>query len=136
MWSPWLQPSYGVEGKTREFCSSRATEGMIDIHKKRCAHPICNKKPLYGVEGSKKAEFCSPHAKYGMVNLITGRVCVRPNGSGGGALAVNRLGGRVGEGRKRKSRSLQAERLATKKRTRRASAPAIYCKGGGGCGGI
>lgn len=41
--------------------------------KKRCAHPGCTKQPKYGVAGSKKREYCAPHAKGGMVDVYNKR---------------------------------------------------------------
>ena len=38
---------------------------------KRCAYPGCPKPPTYGMEGSKRAEFCAGHKKEGMVNVLT-----------------------------------------------------------------
>lgn len=38
----------------------------------RCGHLGCSKRPTYGIEdsaGSKRAQFCAPHAKPGMVNV-------------------------------------------------------------------
>lgn len=35
----------------------------------RCSHGDCITGPSYGVEGTKKAEYCSKHAKEGMVNV-------------------------------------------------------------------
>ncbi|CAB1117114.1 unnamed protein product [Ectocarpus sp. CCAP 1310/34] len=45
------------------------TDGMVDIHNiRRCAHEDCVKHPTYGVPGTRKAEFCAPHALDGMVS--------------------------------------------------------------------
>ena len=43
---------------------------MVDVKKKRCAHRGCAKQPPHGLDdGSKKAEYCSQHAKDGVVNV-------------------------------------------------------------------
>ncbi|CAM9586530.1 unnamed protein product [Ectocarpus sp. 4 AP-2014] len=44
---------------------------------RKCGHPGCMKQPSFGTDGSKKAEFCSQHAKQGMVNLRSRR-CNHP----------------------------------------------------------
>ena len=53
---------------------------MVDVvsQRRRCGHPGCNKHPLFGVVGSKTAEFCSPHAKEGMMNVVHQR-CDHPD---------------------------------------------------------
>ncbi|CAN0041536.1 unnamed protein product [Pylaiella littoralis] len=43
---------------------------MVDVKNKRCTHRGCTKQPSYGVAGTKTAEFCSGHAKGGMVNVF------------------------------------------------------------------
>lgn len=51
---------------------------MVNVaSKKRCAYLVCAKWPSFGVERSKTAVFCAPHAKQGMVNVINKR-CVHP----------------------------------------------------------
>ncbi|CAN0506083.1 unnamed protein product [Ectocarpus sp. 12 AP-2014] len=44
----------------------------------QCGHAKCTKRPTYGVAGSKKREFCSQHARDGMVNVNNKR-CIQPN---------------------------------------------------------
>ncbi|CAM9993932.1 unnamed protein product [Ectocarpus sp. 4 AP-2014] len=44
----------------------------------QCGHANCTKRPTYGVAGSKKREFCSQHARDGMVNVNNKR-CIQPN---------------------------------------------------------
>lgn len=46
---------------------------MFPLYCKRCTHQDCNKKPSYGVEGSKTADVCAPHAKDGMVPVLKKR---------------------------------------------------------------
>ena len=41
---------------------------MVNVSK-RCGHPSCNKRPSYGMGGSKTAEVCSKHKKEGMVDI-------------------------------------------------------------------
>lgn len=48
---------------------------MVNFSKK-CAEEECSKSPSYGVAGSKKAEFCSQHARAGMVN-VKSNACVQ-----------------------------------------------------------
>ena len=48
---------------------------MDNVRKRTCRHLSCTKTPFFGVAGTKKAEFCSPHAKEGMASL--GRTCSR-----------------------------------------------------------
>ncbi|CAM9625022.1 unnamed protein product [Sphacelaria rigidula] len=43
---------------------------MVNVVRKKCGHEGCSTKPLYGVAGSKKAKFCSKHARSGMVNVV------------------------------------------------------------------
>ncbi|CAM9137846.1 unnamed protein product [Scytosiphon promiscuus] len=51
-----------------------------------CGHEGCLKQPTFGIDGSKKKEFCSPHAKEGMVNIHTRRCrklgCMKSPGYG------------------------------------------------------
>ncbi|CAM9492884.1 unnamed protein product [Ectocarpus sp. 8 AP-2014] len=42
---------------------------MVHLSTSKCAHSGCNKRPSFGVEGSTRTEFCSPHKKAGMVNV-------------------------------------------------------------------
>lgn len=42
---------------------------MAGAGKKGCAVPGCAKKPSYGVNGTKTAQFCGQHRKEGMVNV-------------------------------------------------------------------
>eukprot|EP00903_Cladosiphon_okamuranus_P005799 g5746.t1 len=44
----------------------------------QCGQPGCEKRPTYGLKGSKKREFCSQHAKKGMINVNNKR-CIQPN---------------------------------------------------------
>ena len=39
----------------------------------KCHHAGCAKYAVYGVEGTKKAELCSQHAREGMVNVRSKR---------------------------------------------------------------
>ena len=50
----------------------------MNVISKRCGHPGCTKQPLYGVEVSKKAEFCAGHKKEGMVNINNNKRCGHP----------------------------------------------------------
>lgn len=43
------------------------------MFRQRCVHQGCNVRPSYGVEGTKKAEFCSQHAREDMVDVISKR---------------------------------------------------------------
>eukprot|EP00903_Cladosiphon_okamuranus_P010722 g10134.t1 len=56
--------------------SSRAGDALLDLGQeeivaKKCAHKGCAKQPSFGVAGSTKREFCSGHAKGGMVTKST-----------------------------------------------------------------
>lgn len=52
----------GVKGgKNAKFCAEYTEYGMIDVNSKECGHERCTKGRSYGVEGSKKAEFCIRH---------------------------------------------------------------------------
>lgn len=42
---------------------------MVNLYSKNCNHPGCDKIPWFGVEGSKKMEFCAEHAVQGMIYL-------------------------------------------------------------------
>lgn len=44
---------------------------MLDVVRKRCSHGGCAKTPSFGVDGSKRADFCSQHAKEGVVNVVS-----------------------------------------------------------------
>lgn len=44
----------------------------------QCGQAGCEKRPTYGLMGSKKREFCSQHAKKGMINVNNKR-CIQPN---------------------------------------------------------
>ncbi|CAM9633284.1 unnamed protein product [Hapterophycus canaliculatus] len=44
----------------------------------QCGHHSCSKRPTYGVAGSTKREFCSQHAKEGMINVNNKR-CIQAN---------------------------------------------------------
>ncbi|CAN0454440.1 unnamed protein product [Pylaiella littoralis] len=50
-----------------------------------CAHRGCTKRPSYGVAGTKTAEFCSGHAKDGMVRVSDSRNPCSVRGRSGGA---------------------------------------------------
>lgn len=45
----------------------------MDIVNKRIGHTECSKQPSYGIDVSGKAEFCSGHAKDGMLDVATKR---------------------------------------------------------------
>lgn len=64
---------FGAEGShTKDFfCGERKNEGMVclNIVKRRCGHPSCNKWPIFGAAGTKTREFCGQHKKEGMVDL-------------------------------------------------------------------
>lgn len=47
---------------------------MSDKFSRRCGYPSCTKYPLYGVEGTKKAEYCARHARDGLVSVV-GKRC-------------------------------------------------------------
>ncbi len=46
---------------------------MVDVRSKRCRHEGCNTWPSYGVEGSKKPEYCARHALPGQVDVCNKR---------------------------------------------------------------
>ncbi|CAN0173658.1 unnamed protein product [Pylaiella littoralis] len=93
------RPSFGKVGaKKAEFCYYHANEGMVNtrtgricgrkgesgardrpLHssQQRCRHAGCTTRPSFGQVGTKHVEFCINHAKEGMVNPRTGRVCDR-----------------------------------------------------------
>ena len=56
---------------------------MVDLRTKRCGHPGCTMCATFGVQGSKKAEFCGRHAKTGMVSRKV--FPVRGDGGSGGS---------------------------------------------------
>lgn len=46
----------------------------------RCGHPRCTTRASFGADGSKKAEFCSRHARDGMVDIYSTRNrCLHPS---------------------------------------------------------
>ncbi|CAM9673890.1 unnamed protein product [Sphacelaria rigidula] len=44
---------------------------MVNVVSKMCGDEGCSTRPSYGVAGSRKAKFCSKHAKAGMVNVVS-----------------------------------------------------------------
>lgn len=94
-----IRPSFGrVGSKKAEFCINHAEEGMVNTRTGRackwkrqtdagerpaksyqqvCRHADCTTRPSFGQVGSRTVEFCINHAKEGMVNPRTGRVCNR-----------------------------------------------------------
>ena len=47
-----------------EFCAEHRREGMVYVaNTKRCGHHGCTKTPSFGMNGSRKREFCSQHMK-------------------------------------------------------------------------
>lgn len=46
----------------------------MNVRKHKCNHPTCTTSPVFGVAGTRKAEFCAPHAKEGMVP-VSGKKC-------------------------------------------------------------
>lgn len=69
--------SYGLDdgSKKAEYRSHHTKPGMVDIVRKRGAHQSCVKHPPYGVDDGKKkkAEYCSQHARAGVV-YVKGKV--------------------------------------------------------------
>lgn len=62
---------------------------MVDLIHTKCAHQACNKAPSFGVAGTKKREFCSEHAKEGMVRVnVTANGVLRGSKRSRGASAV------------------------------------------------
>jgi len=59
--------------KTRRRTSRRENSGMG----KECDHPGCPKRAHYGVDGTRRAEFCAQHAHDGYVNVLGPR-CAHP----------------------------------------------------------
>ncbi|CAM9749683.1 unnamed protein product [Sphacelaria rigidula] len=43
---------------------------MVNVMHKKCGYEGCSTHPSYGVAGSKRAEFCSKHARAEMVNVV------------------------------------------------------------------
>ena len=98
--------------KEAELCAQHATEGMVDVSKKKCGYQGCSTRanygvegtkgrillaarqarhggleeqevrssrvhlthPSFGVEGTKKAQLCSQHAREGVV-CLAGKRC-------------------------------------------------------------
>ena len=141
-------PSAVQKQQDVEFCAEHKKKGTMDANsKKRCGHPSCDKKPSYGVEGSKAREFCAEHKKEGMVDLKSKR-CGHPDcnkhpsyGVEGskmkefcaehkkeGMVHLASTVGGVGEGKKRKDRARPAaegKSSYASKRTKRTNTPAI-----------
>ena len=46
---------------------------MVGLGSKRCLHHGCTKQPSFGVDGSKRVEFCFEHKRDGMVDLRSKR---------------------------------------------------------------
>ncbi|CAN0455674.1 unnamed protein product [Ectocarpus sp. 12 AP-2014] len=51
---------------------------MVNLIKKTCAHPACEKTPSYGAPDSKKREYCARHAPDGM-RIVCNKKCISPN---------------------------------------------------------
>ncbi|CAN0013951.1 unnamed protein product [Ectocarpus sp. 4 AP-2014] len=62
--------------QTESTQSQHAKESMLffSVVHKRCGHPGCMKQPSYGHAGNRKAEFWSPHAKEGMMDVRRGGI--------------------------------------------------------------
>ncbi|CAM9813869.1 unnamed protein product, partial [Ectocarpus sp. 13 AM-2016] len=79
---PYKRQRYATEPGTGKDCggvgaaAARKTR-MQDVIHKGCGHPGCIKRPSFGNDGSKKAEFCSQHSQQGMVNVVSKR-CGHP----------------------------------------------------------
>lgn len=71
------RPPTTLDEYSTPFAAGRTTTKKYTPTKRKCAYPGCLKTPSYGDEGSKKAQFCSPHARPGMLNIVTKR-CGRP----------------------------------------------------------
>lgn len=55
-----------------------SSEGVFGVNG-RCGHLDCTKRPTYGLvgtDGERRAQFCAPHAKPGMVNVSKRRCAV------------------------------------------------------------
>ncbi|CAM9266742.1 unnamed protein product [Ectocarpus sp. 12 AP-2014] len=63
--------------KKPEFCGRHCQDDrMIDMKKNaRCGHEGCGKVASFGVAGSKKREFCAPHAPRSVVDLVNDTRC-------------------------------------------------------------
>lgn len=77
-------PTFGAAaaGSGREFCSEHAPEGMVDVHRKKCAVEGCPKRASHGVKGSGRRLVCGEHASGDMSDL--GQKFCRFSGPDGG----------------------------------------------------
>ncbi|CAM9718416.1 unnamed protein product, partial [Ectocarpus sp. 12 AP-2014] len=75
---PYKRQRYATEPGTGKECGGIGAAAarktiMQDVIHKGCGHPGCIKRPSFGIDGSKKAEFCSQHSQQGMVNVVSKR---------------------------------------------------------------
>ena len=61
----------GIARRRSSVLDTRRREG--NVKDKTCGHPSYKNQLTYGAEGSKTAEFCSQHAKEGMVRIYSER---------------------------------------------------------------
>ena len=57
-----------------EYCAQHASDGMVDVCKKKCRTKSCGKIPSFGAVGAKTAEYCAQHALDGLFS-VSGRNC-------------------------------------------------------------
>ena len=52
-----------------EYCAQHASDGMVNVKRRKCRTEGCGKQPSFGVAGTKTAEYCAEHALDGMVDV-------------------------------------------------------------------
>ena len=62
------RPTYGMPGRTSEFCAKHKEPGMINVIDRLCGHDGCYKIPSFAAKGS-RASFCKEHKESDMVNV-------------------------------------------------------------------
>ncbi len=61
---------YGFEGESPVTCREHAADDFVYLNKKRCQHPGCTSKALFGTD---KAIWCGKHKKADDTNLNIGK---------------------------------------------------------------
>ena len=49
-----------------EYWAQHASDGMVDVKSRKCRTEGCGKYLLYGMDGTKTAEYCAQHAPVGI----------------------------------------------------------------------
>jgi len=70
--------SYNVDGQKPLYCGVHRKHNMVDVKHKTCAESDCKTRPIFNIEGEKKALYCAKHRKHNMVD-VKNKTCAEPN---------------------------------------------------------